>query len=358
MSVKLRQKQNKDGTTSLLLDIYHSGKRTYQFLPELKLMKPRNKADQKTIKDNRGKLELAERIAQKKSLELAASDYDMTTDIGKKTIVTEWMQSYVDRYTKKDVRNMQGALNRFKAFLKDDGKAGLTFGRLTKVIVYDFQDYLLARSQGEGARSYFTRFKKMVARAKSENLIAVNPALEVRMKKSQARKKDFLTIEEIQAIANTATEATEVKRAFLFACMTGLRWIDIAGLRWYNYDHTSGVLSLTQEKTGEDVTLAINSTAKALLGEPGEQAAKIFDLPTHDGANKSIKAIVRRAGINKKITFHNARHSYGTNLAYHGHDVLTIASLMGHTSTKHTQRYLRASEELKRKAADSLTIKL
>jgi integrase/recombinase XerD len=40
MSVILRKRKNSDGTTSLLLDIYHNGKRQYEFLKELKLCKP------------------------------------------------------------------------------------------------------------------------------------------------------------------------------------------------------------------------------------------------------------------------------------------------------------------------------
>src|SRR5687767_8181963 len=83
MSVILRKRKNKDGSTSLLLDIYHNGERTYEFLKELKLSKPSNVQDRVTNKEN---LELAERIAAKRAHELAAGDYEMTTDIGKKTI--------------------------------------------------------------------------------------------------------------------------------------------------------------------------------------------------------------------------------------------------------------------------------
>ena len=39
MSVTLRKRKNKDGTTTLLLDIYHQGKRRSEFLKELKLVK-------------------------------------------------------------------------------------------------------------------------------------------------------------------------------------------------------------------------------------------------------------------------------------------------------------------------------
>ncbi len=105
---------------------------------------------------------MAKRIAYERQLELAANDYNTVTNTGKKTDVAVWMQSYIDRYKKKDKRNIQGALNRFKKFLIEDRKQGLTFARLNEVIIADFQDYLRQHSTGEGAGSYFSCFKKMV----------------------------------------------------------------------------------------------------------------------------------------------------------------------------------------------------
>src|SRR5919202_4558659 len=125
MSVTLRKRVNADGSTTLRLDIYHNGKRWVETLKNLQLPKPANPADRQSNKD---KLELAKKIVVKRAQELEANDYAMVTDTGKKTVVVEWMQSYVDSYKKKDKRNMQGALNRFKDFLVEDKKAGLAFG--------------------------------------------------------------------------------------------------------------------------------------------------------------------------------------------------------------------------------------
>lgn len=74
----------------------------------------------------------------------------------------EWMLSSVDHYKKKDKRNLQGTLNRFKFFLEEEKKGYLPFGRLSELLITEFQDYLQARSWGEGASSYFNRFKNMI----------------------------------------------------------------------------------------------------------------------------------------------------------------------------------------------------
>ena len=64
MSVTLRKRKNTDGTTSLLLDIYHNGMRKCEFLKELKLAKPSSLNDRQKNKEN---LELAEKIALKRA---------------------------------------------------------------------------------------------------------------------------------------------------------------------------------------------------------------------------------------------------------------------------------------------------
>jgi len=79
-------------------------------------------------------MQQAEEIAVARAAELEANNYSMVTDAGKKTIVTVWMQSYIDSYTKKDKRNMQGAINRFTTFLTKDKKTDLTFSNLNALL--------------------------------------------------------------------------------------------------------------------------------------------------------------------------------------------------------------------------------
>ena len=80
MSVNLRKRKNKDGSTSLMLDIYHNGERSYEFLKHLKLTRATGIIDRQRNREN---LELAQKIAIKRAHELSANDYSISTDIGK-----------------------------------------------------------------------------------------------------------------------------------------------------------------------------------------------------------------------------------------------------------------------------------
>lgn len=354
MSVKLRKRKNADGSVSLRLDIYHNGKRTIETLKDLQLVKGSNPDDREY---NKARLQKAKAIEAARAEELSSNDYNMVSDAGKKTIVTDWLKSYVDSYTKKDKRNMQGALNRFKGYLIEVNNVGLTFANLNPLIIEDFINYLEAKSTGEGAASYYSRFKKMIKQAYRQKLMKANVIdfVEVRIK-GKAKKKDTLTLDELKTLSRTHTESAEVRRAFLFSCVTGLRWCDVKALKWNSINLKDRQMSVVQSKTAISVATPLNDTAIKLLGKASKPDLFVFDLPTANGANKTLKAWVSRAELNKKITWHNARHSFGTNLIFNNVDVLTASKLLGHTSMKHTQRYVKASEEMQQTATNAVNI--
>ena len=354
MSVTLRKRLNANGSTTLMLVIYSNGVRSYERLEHLQLLKPLSFVNRAT---NKIKFQKAKELVVTRAADLQENGYNVVSDAGKKTIITVWMQSFVNGYTKKDKRNMQGALNRFCDFLIETKNQGLIFGNLTAQIIEDFIDYLEANSTGEGASSYYSRFKKMVKQAYRKRLFNENVLDMVKRKvKGKAKKKDILTLAELKTLAETPTESSEVRRAFLFTCVTGLRWCDIKVLNWTSINLSNKKMNVTQSKTGENVSTPLNDTAIKLLGEVGK--GLVFNLPTANGANKTLKAWVRRAGIEKLITWHNGRHSFGTNLIYNDVDILTASKLLGHTSMKHTQRYVKASQEMKQNATDKINIEI
>ena len=356
MSVILRKRKNSDGSITLRMDIYRDGKRVVETLKHLKLDRPSTVLDRE---NNKRKLQQATEIVVARAAELEASNYSLISDSGKKTIITDWMQSYVNDYKKKDKRNMQGALNRFQDFLVSERKSGLTFGHLNALLIEDFIEYLESKSTGEGASSYYNRFKKMIKLAHRKKLLKENILDSVDKKvKGRSRKKDILTLEELKILSATTTENGEVKRAFLFTCLTGLRWCDIKILKWNSIDLKTKQMNIRQSKTGEDVATPLNDTAIKLLGTPLKENTEVFTLPSANGANKTLKAWVKRAGITKAITWHNGRHSFGTNLIYNEVDILTASKLLGHMSMKHTQRYVDSAREMKEVATNKLNFEL
>ena len=52
--------------------------------------------------------------------------------------------------------------------------------------------------------------------------------------------------------------------------------------------------------------------------------------------------------------FHTARHSFAVNILNNGANIKTVASLLGHSGLKHTEKYTRAVDKLKEEAINSL----
>ena len=72
---------------------------------------------------------------------------------------------------------------------------------------------------------------------------------------------------------------------------------------------------------------------------------------------KAIKAAVRKAGLNKRVTSHTFRHSFATHLVAEGHDIRTVQELLGHKDVRTTMIYthvLNRGERGVRSPADGL----
>ena len=101
----------------------------------------------------------------------------------------------------------------------------------------------------------------------------------------------------------------------------------------------------------------LNDGLLRLIGEPtGDQTkdSPIFPLPSYEMCLKALKRWVKRAGIEKHISWHCARHSFAVNILNNGANIKTVASLLGHSGLKHTEKYTRAIDKLKEDAINSL----
>jgi integrase len=65
-------------------------------------------------------------------------------------------------------------------------------------------------------------------------------------------------------------------------------------------------------------------------------------------------AAIRRAGIKEHFRLYDLRHTFATHAAQAGVDVLTLASLLGHTTVQMTMRYVHPTDQHKREAAEKL----
>lgn len=360
-NVTLREKPLANGNLSLYLDIYRERVRVKEYLKLYIVAKPKDKDERA---ENKETLRLAEEIRAARQSELNHSAFGFVSPVKQKVFLYDYFQNYIDTYTKKDVRMITGAFERFKDFVKNEYphyKEKMRFDDLTPEMIKGYVDYLQAHSVGEGALGYYQRFKKVIKSAVKKEIILKNPCTDIRcIVDENSLKKDVLTLEEIQQLAQTPYQNTEVRRAFLFCLYAGLRYCDVVDLKYSNVDYSGKRLKYEQVKTkghskNSMVVIPLSQTLLTLIGEKPKEDCYIFNLPSHTGCLKALRTWVKRAGIDKHITWHCARHSFAVNLLGECQtDIKTVASLLGHSGLKHTEKYTRAVDSLKEKAVNSL----
>ena len=151
------------------------------------------------------------------------------------------------------------------------------------------------------------------------------------------------------------------RKAFIFTLYTGIRFCDIKDLTFSNVDFSNRLLTFNQNKTKTSssksfVTIPLNDGLLSLIGTPqtNKPDELIFPLPSQTMCLKALKKWCNKAGINKNITWHSGRHSFAVNILNNGANIKTVASLLGHSGLKHTERYTRAVDKLKEDAINSL----
>jgi site-specific recombinase XerD len=329
------------------------------------LDKPRTAVERQQNKET---LELATKIRAEREQELKESMLGYRLRKDRNVNYLDYFQSCIDNYTKKDLRMMQIALSRFKDFLREKYpvyESNIRAEHLNKDMMAQFVEYLQSRSVGEGAKSIYQRFKKVIKSAIEHDVMIKNPCDGIQCKvDDQILRKDVLSLEEIQALINCHYdhENPEIRRAFIFCLYCGLRFCDVKDLTFRNVDYSNRLVKFEQSKTkghsaSSGVVIPLNDGLLSLIGNPPEDGnldSFVFTLPSYESCCKSVKRWVKRAGINKHISWHCARHSFAVNILNNGANIKTVASLLGHSGLKQTEKYTRAVDKLKEEAINSL----
>lgn len=369
---KLMAQVLSDGTESLYLEYYggfqvvtsKTGKEYKKAIRDcerlnLKLIRsPRTPIERQKNKDT---LKLAKKIRFEQEQKKLENDNGYRLKNKDDINFLDYYQSYIDSYTKKDKRNIELSFKRFKDFLSDTPEYKKFSQRITpqqidRDMILAFVEYLNNRSVGEGAHTIFARFKKVVAYACEHDIFLKNPCYKITVKFDRNElKKDVLTEDEMIQLITThyPRENKNIRRAFIFCLYTGIRWCDVKELTFANVDYTRKLLNFNQNKTGKQNPIPLDEGRLTLIGEPREPGNRnelIFPLPSYEMCLKALKRWVKRAGINKHISWHCARHSFAMIQLENGTDIRTISGLLGHSGLQCTVQYTKALDRQKQKA--------
>jgi len=356
LKVRLRGKRLSNNNISLYLDYYQGytknvdekikTRRKVEYLKIYLVDNPRTSEERKKNEEN---LTLAQQIRNKRESDLQFNAEGLIAPFRKKSNFLDYCDAFETRYQKKDIRMIKLAVAKFKEYTKE---TYLTPPQIDQAMITGFRDFLLNKYHGETPNSVFARFKKILSAATDEGLFTKNPAEKVTCAVPYGIPKEILTVEEVIKLSSARCGNPDVKRAFLLCLNTGLRFCDVTDLKFKHI--TNGLIKKPQQKTGREVTIDLNQSAIKLIGEMGLPEEYVYHLPSFTACLKTLRSWAKRAGINKKITWHSARHSFATILLMNKTDIKTVGNLLGHSKIEHTQKYTHVVDELKREAIQTL----
>ena len=235
---------------------------------------------------------------------------------------------------------------------------------------------------GEGLSDRMVRMchatcRSALEQAVQDGLIRVNPAIGCKLPPKKAREMQVLTREELQRFLIQA-KFEGYYEVFLLDLATGLRRGELLALQWEDLNvkeriltvnkqvtRMEGELDVTEPKTKNSVRkVALSQQAVDLLVQEHEQHPDnpiLFPSPrtggywSPDAVSRINRKLLKNAGIEEHVRFHDLRHTFATMAISSGVDVKTLSSMLGHYSAGFTlDTYTHITNDMQRGAAEKI----
>ena len=203
---------------------------------------------------------------------------------------------------------------------------------------------------------HMERLKKMSRLAVRLEWLDKDPFINYKLKFKKTERQ-FLTEREIRLIEETSFQApsySKIKDLFIFACYTGLSYVDVRELKANHL--VKGMdgndwLYTKRTKTDEPLKIPLLPKAKEIIKKYKDDpdiiaSERLLPIYTNHMINRTLKDIADTCGILKRVTFHVARHTFATAITLsNGVPIETVSKLLGHTKLSTTQIYARVVEK-------------
>ena len=374
--IELRHRTLASGNQSLYLEFYEKGgKRRYESL-NMYLIPEKDENDRRV---NENTLKHALKL---KSERVLGIEHPQETGEGKlpSKAFVDFMDEYqvylrdIKRASDSYQKMNRSTINIVKSYLTSIRRPRILLSKVDKrfylnLLAYVRDIYKNTKSpdnpkelSGNTKLVFQTTLNTMLNYAVKKGLLQRNPFYEIEVKEKFGKvpsDRTFLTIEEVNSMAKTTTGSPGTKQTFMFCCFTGLRHGDMAALRCKDIrktDEGEVIFVPSMQKTKHPVIVPLGQKARSWMPEGPKDAGDqlVFpNAPKLGAANRALKNMAKRAGINKLVTFHTSRHTFATMTLTAGADLYTTSKLLGHTSVHTTEIY---ADVVMEKKADAVNL--
>ncbi|WP_136796932.1 tyrosine-type recombinase/integrase [Desulfosediminicola ganghwensis] len=179
---------------------------------------------------------------------------------------------------------------------------------------------------------------------------------------SNAREAYYSPIQANQLLVALKARSIHVYRIALISLNTGMRFGEIAALRWQDISIENETIYIAKPKNGEARTVQIVPAVREVFIEMrrGKKGELIFPDKNGNVMGKipnTFPRVIDSLGFNEgvtdrrqKLTFHSLRHTTASWLAIEGYDIRLIAEVLGHKTLQMSMRYSKLNSETIKKA--------
>lgn len=315
--------------------------------------------------------------AYEKLRELIAEYRNVELTENSQITVEEWMQKWMDEYMMFSIREQTWKSYESVIRLHIIPNLGnKKVSSLTVSTVQKFYNKLLSEGKsGSLVRDAHLILHQAMDVAVKENLIAKNPTDGTKIPKVQYKPKNILNETQLETFMKAIKEDELWYDFFYTEITTGLRRGELCGLKWCDFNETTGQLNVVRTvtthkggglKTGETKTekgkrtIYLPPSTVKLLSERRNKVSSEWIFPNLYDNSKPInpstaylrlKAILKKADL-PSIRFHDLRHTFATHALSSGVDARTLSGILGHTNASFTlDTYTHVTNDMQKNAS-------
>ena len=260
--------------------------------------------------------------------------------------------------------NLSHSGRNLREFIKDKGLQDISIATITEDLFEEYRFFLKKKGlKGSTINNYLCWLSRLMFRSVSQRIIRYNPFEHAEYEKEEKTIR-FLNksdVVKLMAIKICDSDAELARQMFVFSCFTGLAIADMERLKFGHIKSAAdGQMYIRKErqKTKVEFIVPLHPIAMTIIEQQREvQTMKEEDNNTdmdnrlifqtccsRNVLAKQLSIIGKACGIKQRLSYHMARHTFGTMSLSAGLPIESIAKMMGHASIASTQIYAQVTD--------------
>ena len=252
-----------------------------------------------------------------------------------------------------------------REFIENKGVQDISIATITESLFEEYRFFLKKhRLKLSTINNNLCWLSRLMFRAVSRRIIRCNPFENTKYEKEE-KKIRFLQkgdVMKLMAMSMNDKEAELARQMFIFSCFTGLAITDMENLEYSHIQMAADgqrYIRKERQKTKVEFVVPLHPIAETIIshcrnsqaGNEEQQAVKekgdslVFQPHcSRSVMGKNLSIVGKACGIRQRLSYHMARHTFGTMSLNAGIPIESIAKMMGHASISSTQIYAQVTD--------------